>query len=121
MLVYDGDCGFCSAAARWIGRRLPAGVPVVDGTATDLDAVGLTPDDVAAAAWWLDDDGTRLRGHRAVARALVAAGGAWAVVGHLLAVPPLSWAAAAVYALVARHRHRLPGAASCPPRPRRPE
>ena len=40
---------------------------------------------------------------------LIAIGGLWRVAGHLLLVPPISWVAALVYALVARYRHKLPG------------
>ncbi len=40
----------------------------------------------------------------------MAAGGVWGLIGRLMLVPPVSWLAAAVYAVVARNRHRLPGA-----------
>ncbi|RMH78140.1 MAG: DUF393 domain-containing protein, partial [Actinomyces sp.] len=84
MLVYDGDCGFCTASAHWIARRLPAGTPVVAAADADLDGLGLSDHDVATAAWWIDPDGGRHRGHRAIARALVAAGGLWTLVGRML-------------------------------------
>ena len=29
MLVFDGDCGFCTSSARWIEARLPDDVAVV--------------------------------------------------------------------------------------------
>ena len=39
--------------------------------------------------------------------------------GHLIATPPVSWAAALVYHFIARYRHRLPGGtpACAMPRP----
>jgi len=109
MLIYDGDCAFCQRTARWIGRRLPEGTPVVAWQDTDIAALGLDADDVTTAAYWIDDDGRRHRGHRAIARALRVAGGAWALIGVLLVVPPISWLAAGVYRLVAANRHRMPG------------
>lgn len=111
LLEYDGDCGFCTRSARWVERRLPAGsgVSVAPWQQLDLDALGLTSTDVSKAAWWIDADGTKRRGHRAIAAALRAIGGRWRLVGTVLDVPPVSWLAAPVYALVARCRDRMPG------------
>jgi predicted DCC family thiol-disulfide oxidoreductase YuxK len=110
ILVFDGDCGFCTWSADWIHRRLPAGVVVAPWQRLDLAAHGLTEADVATAAYWIDVDGGLHRGAAGVAGALGAVPGAWGRVGRLLARPPLSWLATGVYVLVARYRHRLPGA-----------
>jgi predicted DCC family thiol-disulfide oxidoreductase YuxK len=110
MLVYDGDCAFCTTSARWIAARLPANAAVQPWQALDLRDLGLTTRDVQTAAYWVDRDGGTHRGYRAVARSLVAAGGAWGLVGRLLLVPPISWLAAIGYELVARNRGHLPGA-----------
>ena len=72
-----------------------------------------------AAAWWIEPTGRRRRGHAAIARVLIECGGGWRVIGQLLLVPPVSWAAAAVYSLVARYRAHLPGGSeTCSVRPR---
>lgn len=111
LLVFDGDCGFCTASARWIEARLPGGeVEVEPWQALDLDELGLTEHDVSTAAWWIDGDGRSRRGHLAIGHALIAAGGVWALIGRLMTIPPVSWLARPAYALVARYRHRLPGA-----------
>ena len=106
-LVYDGDCGFCRGCADWIAARLPAGTPVLASQQAHLAGLGLTADQAAGAAWWIDGDGTRHRGHRAVAAALGACGGRWAKLGAVLTWPGVSLAAAGVYGLVARNRRRL--------------
>jgi predicted DCC family thiol-disulfide oxidoreductase YuxK len=111
-LIYDGDCGFCTRTALGIARhwRRPAqAVPWQRLGKTGLAEVGLTVADVRQAAWWIDPEGRRFRGHEAVACALRAAGGWREVLGRIVLVPPASWAAAAVYRAVARLRHRLPG------------
>jgi predicted DCC family thiol-disulfide oxidoreductase YuxK len=108
VLVYDGDCGFCTRAADWAVDRLPVGTHVVASHELDLSAVGLTLADVQRSAWWLDGD-RRAGGHESIARCLIAIGGRWRLVGRLLFVPPVSWIAAVVYRLVARFRHRMPG------------
>ncbi len=110
MLVFDGDCAFCTSSAAWIERRLPADVRVAPWQILDLDELGLTEADVTTAAYWIDSDGAAHRGHLAIGRSLIAAGGAWALVGRLIVVPPVSWLAAPVYRLIARYRHRMPGA-----------
>lgn len=110
MLIFDGDCGFCTTSARWIQARLPAGTPVEPWQSLDLDALGLTEADVTTAAYWVDASGALHRGHLAIGRSLIAAGGFWAVLGRLTITPPISWIAKPVYALIARYRHRLPGA-----------
>ena len=108
VFVYDGDCAFCTRVARWVEGRVNGQADVQPGHALDLDALGLTEGDVTAAAWWIED-GRRDRGYRSIGRALIAVGGAWGLAGRLMLVPPVSWLARPVYALVARNRHKMPG------------
>lgn len=110
LLVFDGDCGFCTRSARWIQRRLPDGVRVEPWQLLNLDELGLTVDDVTGAAWWLSPTQPRpARGHEAIGWALAAAGGVWGAVGRLIVRRPGSWLARPVYAVIARNRHRMPG------------
>jgi predicted DCC family thiol-disulfide oxidoreductase YuxK len=109
ILVFDGDCGFCTTSALWIEHRLPPGARVEPWQRLDLGLLGLTERDVQTAAYWIDERGRAHRGHEAIARALIAAGGAWKVIGALLLLPPLSWLARAGYHLVANYRDKLPG------------
>jgi predicted DCC family thiol-disulfide oxidoreductase YuxK len=110
VLIFDGACGFCTWAARWVERRLPPGTGIVPYQRIPDPAVyGLTDEEIAGAAYWIDARGRPHRGHLAAARTLRAIGGAWAVIGSLIGEPPISWLAAGVYELVARNRHRLPG------------
>jgi predicted DCC family thiol-disulfide oxidoreductase YuxK len=109
MLIFDGDCSFCTSAVQWLQPRLPDDVEVVPRQFVDLDALGLTEHDVTTAAYWVDAWGHPHRGHRAAAKALLAAGGGWAVLGVLGLFPPTSWVAAGLYRLIADNRHRLPG------------
>jgi predicted DCC family thiol-disulfide oxidoreductase YuxK len=112
MLVYDGDCGFCTTAANWIAGHWPdngpTAIPWQHLPSNAIAGAGLSHDDMQRSAWWIDDH-TREEGSRAVARALDAAGGLWAIVGWLLVVPPISSVAPLGYRAVARHRHRFPG------------
>ena len=112
-LVYDGECGFCTTSANWISRRWPeeGGPDAVPWQYLSPDAIAeahLSQDDLKRSAWWIDGD-QREEGFRAIARALIAAGGLWAIVGRVLLVPPISWVAPLGYRMVARYRYRLPG------------
>ena len=80
---------------------------------TKLERLGLTPDDVKNAAWWVEN-GRLSGGHLAVARALIAADGGWGIVGKVLLVPLVRWLAAVGYSVVSRYRYRLPaGTPAC--------
>lgn len=109
LLVFDGDCAFCTT---WVGR-LERALPVFPESQPwqwlDLDALGLSRHDVTRYAWLLVDD-RRYRGHAAFAALLrLQPRVGWRFLGHLLVTPPFSWAAAVGYAFIARFRHRLPG------------
>lgn len=112
LLIYDGDCGFCTTAAhaieeRWNRRAaIRAWQQMGEAALADL---GLTVEDVSSKVWWVEPGGTRLGGHKAVARALIEAGGWRAVLGRIIAARVMSWPAALGYRLAARYRHLLPG------------
>lgn len=112
VLVYDGDCAFCSSSARVVATRLrrsPADFAVEPWQHLDLDTLGLTPAECDEAVRWVSADGIRYAGHVAVAHALRAS--RWWVrpAGVVLLLPGVTRLGARVYAWVAANRHRLPG------------
>jgi predicted DCC family thiol-disulfide oxidoreductase YuxK len=108
VLVYDGDCAFCTSSARLLGRIGPA-AEIVAWQLGDLPGLGLTEAKAAAAVQWVEIDGTVRCGHEAIAAALRSAGGIWALAGRALLLPGVSPLAALAYRLIAGNRHRLPG------------
>jgi predicted DCC family thiol-disulfide oxidoreductase YuxK len=106
-LVFDGDCGFCTSSAQWLANGGRVGI--VAWQFLDLDEVGLSVDQVSTSVWWLHDERPVEHSSRAIGRALVARGGVWFLAGRALLVPVVRPLADAVYRLVARNRHRLPG------------
>ena len=74
-----------------------------------LAPLGLTQRDVTEAAWWVEPDGRRRRGHEAIAASLRAIGGVWGVLGRVLTLPGISLLSALGYSLIAKYRYRLPG------------
>ncbi len=121
LLVFDGDCGFCTSAKDWLVAR--ADVDAVPHQWADLTALGL---DAAAAArriHVLGDDvpGGHLSGGRAAAWLLrQARGPGWRALGAVLGAPVLRWGTELGYRLVAANRHRLPGGTPACALPRSP-
>ncbi|MBA0050842.1 DUF393 domain-containing protein [Streptomyces sp. AJS327] len=110
VLVYDGDCGFCTSCAHRAQRLVRPRCTVVPWQLVDLADLGVSEERAAREVLWVTPPGTVYGGAQAVAKALLSAGGGWAVLGGALrGLPPLRWAAHAVYRLVAANRHRLPG------------
>jgi len=113
LLIYDGDCGFCTTTAAWIEHQLPVDSATVTPwqwlSEEHLAARGLTLDDVRRKVWWSGPRGS-VGGAKAIAAALRATRGPWALIGVILATPPMSWLAIPGYWLTARYRHKLPGA-----------
>lgn len=122
VLVYDGDCGFCTSSVRFLERYVPHRADLAAFQFADLDALGTTSARAEREVLWVDRTGRVSGGAEAVGRLLTDAGGAWRVLGVVLRTVPLSWAAEAVYRAVAMNRHRLPGGtAACElPAERRP-
>lgn len=108
MLIYDGSCGFCRRSLRWgyaVGCRFEA----VPASEVDPASLGLTPTNLAEAAWWVASDGSLHRGHEAVARALETS--RWLpvrVAGRVVRSRVMSPLARRAYAWVATHRSRFP-------------
>jgi predicted DCC family thiol-disulfide oxidoreductase YuxK len=114
LVLYDADCGFCRWAVAWglchDPRHVLVAVPIQSELGAQLLA-DLSPGERLAAAHVVRDDGTRDSGGTAVAEVLGALPSTRAL-GRLARVLPAP--TAALYGLVARHRHgfgRFVGAA----------
>jgi predicted DCC family thiol-disulfide oxidoreductase YuxK len=118
LLIFDGDCGFCTTAVHWLERNLPAMPPSAPYQWTDLERYGLTAHEAESKVWMVVDGRTH-GGHLAVSALLRhQPHPLWRFAGWMLATPPYSLLAAVGYRLVARYRHRLPGGTpACAVRP----
>lgn len=114
VLLFDGDCGFCTTSVGWVRRVVRPSANVAAWQLTDLAALGVTEQQCRRSIQWVPAAG-RVDDAAGAAAALVRTGrGAWPVVGMLLSLPVVAQVADVVYRLIARHRHRLPGStASC--------
>ncbi len=113
-LVFDGDCGFCTSAVRWLERVLPAAPPTHPYQLTNLDELGLTSQEAAAMVWLVaaKPDGTvhQYGGYLAVSTLLRHQPSlGWRFLGVLMDTTPFSLLADLGYRFVARFRYLLPG------------
>jgi len=118
-LIFDGDCGVCQRCANFVSRRSP-GITVGSYQSLDLESLGVTAEQAATAALWVDGDGVR-DGHDAIAAALVASRRPWTWLGRVLSCWPVAPLGRRVYPVIARNRHRLPGATAACEMPKRTE
>jgi predicted DCC family thiol-disulfide oxidoreductase YuxK len=109
VLIYDGDCGFCTRSVR-LAAQLPVRMRVVAWQEADLAALRTTPDRARHEVLWVARSGRVFGGAAAVAEMLKSCRGPWPVLGGLMSAPVLRLSAEWVYRLVAANRYRLPGA-----------
>jgi predicted DCC family thiol-disulfide oxidoreductase YuxK len=108
VLLYDGDCGFCTTCVRLL-ERIGPDAEIVAWQLTNLAELGVTEEQAVEAVQWVQVDGTISSGHEAIAAVLSTAGGIWKIIGRTVLLPGISWMAAKLYRLVADNRYRLPG------------
>jgi predicted DCC family thiol-disulfide oxidoreductase YuxK len=111
LLIFDGDCGFCTTSARfatrWVDRRHR--YDVQPWQQVDLERFGLTAADCIEAAQFVRRDGTVVAAHLAIAEGLKHGAPLWRPLGHVVTLPGIRWLAGRVYTWVADHRYALPG------------
>lgn len=123
VLVYDGDCGFCTTCVGLLERIGPE-AEIVAWQFADLAALGISAEQAADAVQLVGGDGTVRSGHEAIAAVLDTAGRFWRLAGRALLLPGISALAARAYRLIADNRYRLPGgtpACARPPAPPMPD
>ena len=106
--LFDGDCAFCSSCAAFIERRIPTRAAVLPWQRADLDALGVSQQQVDESVQWIDAAGVA-SGPDAIARLLRDAGSFWRPLGVVLGAPPVRWLAWPVYRWISRHRDLMPG------------
>ncbi|MEW9514094.1 thiol-disulfide oxidoreductase DCC family protein [Streptomyces bacillaris] len=109
VLVYDGDCAFCTTSVNFLTRRVRPRCTVTPWQFADLHALGVPRGRAEHEVLWIPPVGPVHGGAQAFAKLLLSAGGGWAWLGGLLTLAPLRWVAHGVYRLVAANRSRLPG------------
>lgn len=113
VLVYDGDCGFCSWSVERARELLPAVPEVRDGRRVPLDDLYLELLDVDEAVWVVCEEQGMLRHYRGADAVFEVLRRqpvfALRFIGNLATVPGIAESTRIAYAIVKRNRHLLPG------------
>ncbi|WP_206439006.1 thiol-disulfide oxidoreductase DCC family protein [Streptomyces scabichelini] len=117
MLLYDGDCGFCTRSVALIRQRFSPEVEMVPWQSVDLSRYGLSEERLQREVVFVDNahgapGDRRPGGATALALTLARGNRAGRVLGRALAAPPVRPLAAGCYRLVARNRYRMPGSST---------
>ena len=109
LLVFDGDCAFCTRSVQFVERRIARHPVIRSWQSLDLAPLGLTEALCLEAVQLVRNDSSVVSAHIAVAHTLIHGRRGWAVLGRLMLLPGVRQIAGVVYRWVARNRHRLPG------------
>jgi predicted DCC family thiol-disulfide oxidoreductase YuxK len=109
ILIFDGDCGFCTMSVNFMRRWIRPRAQILAWQFADLDALGLTEAECTEAVQWVPTSGDNTSGAAAVANVLRASPVPWPVAGMIMAAPLVRVVADRVYKLIAKNRFRLPG------------
>ncbi|MFM8926731.1 MAG: thiol-disulfide oxidoreductase DCC family protein [Rhodoluna sp.] len=109
LLIFDGDCGFCTSATNFIQKRTYVEIAAIPYQYANLGDLGLTESQAAAKVQFLIN-GHTYAGHQALAQILMLQkSSALKLLGWFSLLPGVNLLSRAGYFLVAKYRHKLPG------------
>ena len=109
LLIFDGDCGFCTASVNVIRRFIRPRCDIEPWQRTDITTFGLTEADCTEAVQFVDATEGVTSGSRAVMAMLRTAPQPWPLVGVIGDLPGIAFVADRAYRWIAKNRYRLPG------------
>lgn len=109
LLVFDGDCGFCTSAVAFARRWIGSDIEAVPWQHADLASLGLTEAGCQEAVQYRDNDGSWSSAGAAVIALLRDARPPWSWLGQVLAFSAVARVVELVYVFVAKNRHSFPG------------
>lgn len=109
LLIYDGDCAFCSSTIRIIEKYVKNHPEIAPYQWAKLKEYGLTIEECQKEIKFVSTDGNITTGARAFSRFFSACPTPWKLIGKLLSAPIISQIARKVYNWIAKNRYRLPG------------
>ena len=110
ILIFDGDCGFCTKSVTVIFRHVQPRADAVRYQQLDLARFEVTEARARHEVLLARADGpVEHGGVQAFAQLLRTGRCPWPLAGRLLTLIPIRWIGHGVYRLIANNRHRLPG------------
>lgn len=109
VIVYDGDCAFCSSSIRTLQRLIPRAPKMIPYQFINPADYGLTLEQCETALQYVGKAGKISQGHEAYRQMLIELGGGYKLLGHLMRTPVYYGIANTVYRWIAKNRHKMPG------------
>jgi predicted DCC family thiol-disulfide oxidoreductase YuxK len=109
LMIFDGDCGFCTASVNVIRRFIRPRCDIEPWQRTDIARFGLTEAECTQAVQFVDADEHLTSGSRAVMAMLRTAPVPWPLIGAVGDLPGIAFVADRTYRWIAQNRYRLPG------------
>ncbi|WP_436770656.1 thiol-disulfide oxidoreductase DCC family protein [Yinghuangia sp. YIM S09857] len=109
VLVFDGDCGFCTKSVEVMERWIDPDIEITAWQFADLGELGVTEERAMHEVLWVTPTGDVYGGAEAVAKMLAHRRGVWTLPGAVMQIPPVNLLAAKAYRLIADNRYKLPG------------
>ena len=109
VLIFDGDCGFCTTTANYIVKKSKVAIKATPWQYQDFSGLPVTKEQCADQVYLLVDD-KAYGGHLAFGMILkVQSNPIYKTLGSVINSPALAWIMRPGYRLVAKYRHKLPG------------
>lgn len=109
VLIFDGDCGFCTTTANYIVKHSKTPVTAHAWQLVDVTEYGVLQPQAQQRVYMIDQ-GHAYGGHEAFAHILRLQNNVLlSAIAFVMVVPPVCWLSRIAYSLVARFRHKLPG------------
>ena len=109
VLIFDGDCGFCTTTANWIKKNSRVALEIAPYQWTELGQDGLTAEEAGAKVQLVGGDKV-FEGHYCMSKLLLIQPNALLkLLGAIMVMPGVEPISAKVYDWVAANREKLPG------------
>jgi len=109
ILIFDGDCAFCSSSIRLITKVIQNHPKIKPFQWTDIESLGITQKECLSAVQFYKNETNRYSGAQAFSQFLKLSNQPWKLLGYFLDLPIIRWVSKVIYSLVAKNRYRLPG------------
>lgn len=115
LIIYDGDCGFCTTSVRklrgMLGKKAPSAATF---QSLQLDLFGLSIAEVQIELKYVDTNGQIWGGASAFRRVFYDAKGIWRLISTFMSLPLVKQSSVVIYRKIAKNRAKMPGAtATC--------
>lgn len=108
-MIFDGDCGFCTASVGVIRRWIRPACDIQPWQRTDIASFNLSPAECTQAVQFVDAERRVSSGSRAFMAMLRTGPVPWPVAGIIGDLPGVAWVADRTYRWIATNREKLPG------------